>query len=330
MGQTTPEVMVWADDRSVPLVRQVLGQMGMVRVLGVGAPRKGQVADLAAELDAPAGDDLRAMLAQAPPEYLLLASSSEVTAQELAQAHASGTITLALEPVPFEVNIADEARPGSSSAMIAAPWWRMSPTWLKAADPQQALGEIRSINAAALSTPDAGSLFARLHDVLEMIISLRGLPESVDASITGHASCIHDDLRRIAGHLTAHLRFGQHASAVIHISDRAPCWHRSLQIVGDQGMLELNDRHYRLLAADGRILDESSPPAATSSSTSTPTGDVDVAQLIVRQWRRILDGSPAPEPVQPRQVLACCQAVSLSCRTASPESPQTLLRMIEG
>ncbi len=344
-GQPPLELLVWADGRTAPLVQNLLGRMGLVRVLAVGGPRKAQVADLAAAFEAPASDDLRAMLIETPPQYLLLACSSGVSAAELQQAQSSGTTVLAIEPMNFDTTELTTARPGSGAGLVlTAPWWRMSGSWLNAADPQQALGEIGSMQATCLGPAEAGSLFARLFDLMEMMIHLKGMPETVDASLTAAGGPAPDDLRRLTGHLTAHLRFGDGASAAVLASDRAPCWHRQLQILGDQGLLQLTDRQYHLLTNDGRMLDSSSAPGlpgvtvgsgteADKPNTATPAKAgakewVDPAELIARQWRRLIDGSTPPSPAPIKHILASCQAVMLSCRTNGPESPATMLKLI--
>ena len=321
MDHANPQVetLVWADARCADLVGQVLGRMKQAHVLAVGGPRKAQVAELAGSHDAPLEDDLRKMLIERPAAYLLLATAAGVAPGDLAQARAAATVVLAIEPPAFAAEVSP-THSGGPPALIATPWLRMSRTWLSAADPQQALGELRSMQMTAVGPPGAGSLLARLYDALEAVIHLLGPPETIDASLTGAAgssATAAEDLRTLSGSLTAHLRFANDRAAVLHVADRAAMWRRHMLVIGSDGVLDWSDAAYRLTGPTGAEVDQT-PPAHDQT---------DPIDLIVRQWQRLIDGSVAPASVDARTILACCQAAALSCRTGQLESPGTFLRM---
>lgn len=318
------ETLVWADARCVDTVAQVLGRMKDVHVLAVGGPRKAQITELATQFDAPAEDDLRKMLVDRPAAYLLLATATGVSSADLAQARQTSTVTLAIEPPAFAFD-AEPLRSNGLPAVVTLPWLRQSRTFLAAADPHEALGTPHTVNITAVGPPRTGSLLSRLYDALETAIHLLGMPDVLDAALSGSpapGSAPADDLRSLSGHLTAHLRFSGDRAAMIQVSDRAPAWLRRIVATGSEGLFDWSDTAYRLTAPDGHVLDEVT--AESSGGDALPA-----VQLMLHQWQRLLDGSTSPAATPSRQVLACCHAAALSCRTGQHESPATFLRLSE-
>jgi hypothetical protein len=235
---------------------------------------------------------------------------------------------LALEPVAADLDVLGDEDLVRSVVMLPA--LHASPAWQAAAEPQQALGAIQSIHLSSLAPPAAGSLYTRLYESLDLLMTLMPAPETLDAALTGPLKQPPDDLRSLTGHLTAHLRFAGGAgaaggaSAVLHLSDRATSWSRRLVILGDEGQLELDDVSYRLTAADGHTLDELAAPDKQSAP------GIDPADLIVAQWMKLLDRAPMPRTAPPHQIIAAAKSALLSCRTGELESMATLLRMRRG
>jgi len=259
------------------------------------------------------------MVIDSPAGYLLLGTAEGVSPSDLDQVRRWQTTVLAIEPPANDLGLmepADQGREQMVGRMVIAPWLRMSPAWLSAADPQQALGTIHSARVSVMSPPQVGSLFGRLYDALDMLIGLMGMPDSIDAALTGPLGEIPDDLRALTGHLTAHLRFGQDTSAVMHVSDRSGFWARRLVAMGTGGQLVLEDNRYRLFDGDGAELDASEP----AEPADTP------AALIAAQWRRMIDSRHAPL-TNPRRIVACCETAILSCKTGNAESTETLIRI---
>jgi hypothetical protein len=325
----TPTVLVWADAERAPLVQAVLGLMPAVRVVAVGGPRKAALVELAQHYQLHLADDLRKALLTHAADFFLHASSEGLAAADLLHLRSAGTAVLAIEPVTASLDfLPPPPAPGESIVpIISVPALRSSPAWLCAAEPHEALGAVRSASLLALAPPAAGSLFARLYDALQTLIELVGVPETIDAAVTGPLALAPADLRALTGHLTAHLRFSSAASAVIQASDRSATWSRRLAAIAVHGQLTLDDHGYTFHGPDAAPLDSASPPAATT----------DPARLITLQWQRLIDSGaprlpPAPATLallgpDPRSTLACCQAALLSCRTGQPESPATLLHL---
>ncbi|MEX2673336.1 MAG: hypothetical protein WD294_14635 [Phycisphaeraceae bacterium] len=313
------EVVIWAEASSVELTRTLMGRMSEMHATAVGGHRRTGLADLAEAVDAPVVDDLRRILIERPPAYLLLASATGVTVDELRQARQAGTTVLALEPTLGSEQTHDDIAndPHSPPPPILGWWWRQSPAWLAAADPQQAVGSVRGANVVTLAPAYTASLLARLIDAFDMLVALMGVPESIDASLSGVLSEPPEELRGLTGHLTAHLRFADGASASLLASDRAANWQRRLTALGSEAQLELGDIAYRLHERDGKLID----------SLEHLDQPLDAVDLLVQQWRRIISGGVIPRHQDQRTLIACCQAALLSCRTGQLESPNTLLRL---
>jgi predicted dehydrogenase len=317
-GSVDIATIVWTDPARLPLVQDVLGRMKGVQLVAVGGPRKVNLTELAESYGAKAVDDFRAIVRQHAAKFLLLATSQGVTRADLQQARAAGMQVIAIEPPLMELA---PLEPGLPEVLITAPWFRLSRSWLSAAEPQQALGQIRGMHLTQLAPPEAGSLYARLYDALDTLVHFRGVPESIDAALTGPLTQPPDDLRALTGHLTAHLRFGSDASATLLVSDRAAAWHRRLIALGSEGQLTLEDSGYRLITREGKELD---------SLAAHDAAPPDPAEMIAAQWQRHIDNPAALPASDALAVIACCQAALLSCRTGEHESPAKLLHMQRG
>lgn len=317
--------IIWTDSARVDLVGAVLDRLPQTKVLAIGGPSKGSLAEFAARLDLTPQDDLRSMLLPTPdsptPHSLLLATGEGLTSGAITQARDASIPILALEPpAAHQDEVVESDEINSQFRIITAPSLRLSPGWIAAADPQDALGRIRALQISVLAPPSVCSLYARLYDAFDMAIHLLGLPESIDAALTGPLSEPPDRLRALTGHITAHLRFTSDAAATLTVSDRAATWDRRLLALGASAQITLHDSDYKLINADGQLLDALQPP------TSAPQP----ADLIARLWTQ-LQNAPAtpssPQSPDPRQIIACCDATLLSARTAQPESPATMLRL---
>jgi len=331
MGLFDPqyETLIWTDVRHAELVRKVCKLTEGVSVIGVGGPNKADLVDLSGRLAAgTAGDDLRQMLVDLQPAYVLLATADGVKREDIALALENGADVISLEPPggkatesPLPKTKKQIDRPGR---FALSPLLRLSPAWLSAADPQQALGEIASFSIVNLTPPDGSSLFARLHDSLDLVIALMGTPGLIHASLYAASSNSFDDPRQLTGHLTVNLIFASGASGVIYVSDQAAVWSRRLTMIGDAGQITLSDTQYRLFSKTGERLDDALGDPAPG----------DPAELIARQFRRMIDhagplsdAGPIGSPQQLSRILACCHAAMLSCRNGQAEDVGRFLHM---
>ena len=238
--------------------------------------------------------------------------------EDLDQARRNGMHVLAVGPPvdQLEQTHVDRGRDEAKGKLFVVPWWRTSPAWQSAADPQEALGEIWAIEAMSLCPPSHGSLYGRLYDCLDMVVNLMGLPDMIDAALSGPLSEPPQHLRHLTGALTAHLRFGEKASAQVFVSDRSSIWSRRMEAIGSEGQLRLCDGTYSLYAKDQPL-----------DALEGGDGQMDAGQLIASQWQRLAQHGMSPTPIDTKAVVACAATILLSCRTGQGESPTTMLRM---
>jgi len=324
-----PEVIVWTDAPPAHIVRQILGQMTELKILAVGCPRSSpRPVELADAFSAAAFDDLRQMIVQLPAQYLFLATTNTVKPDDIAAVIQQQTDVLSLEPLLDAAPSSDDSKTLNESGRIHyLPRFRQCPAYLAAADPQQALSSIRSIQITSVGRAHVASLAARLTDALDMLIALLGLPDSIDAAYVGPSPDAPQSLRALTGHITANLRFSDQAAASLLLSDQSHIHHRAAAMIGSDATLLLNDLSYQLIGNNDTgqpiLLDQLLPDPRDASRTPQ-----DASSLIVHQWRRLLTHRPVDDrSVDPRALLAVAETVLLAARTAQPESPRKLFQM---
>ena len=326
MGDSSfvPEVTIWCDQRHSALAGRVLALMGaVVKPIGVGGPRTAAVDELARSLQCDPHDDFRKMMIDRPATFVLVGTTGTLSIDDIQTALSQGGTVLMLEPLSSSLDALGQLcnRVGSleSGQIAMLPSFARSPSLSIATDPKQVLGKVQMVSFAHLSDHEDNSLFARLFDAWEAVLQFVDLPQSIDASLTGPLGQVPEDLRGITGHLFAHARVNWGCTALVQASDRASGCPRTMQVVGDQGQLEINDNAYQLRDAAGTLLDEHQ---ATNPST-------DLADLIAAQWQQLIDRDPAAATSQSDHghALACCLACQLSARTGQAESPAKFLEI---
>ncbi len=349
------EVAIWTDSDHVAQIDRVLRLMGAgVKPVCVGGLRVAEAADLARQWGCDQQDDLRKMLLDHPARFVLLGSVAGAGVEDLQAAAAQGCTVLTLEPIAAELDHLLVERPRlvgvgathgeprrDAAAGLGAPsgagcnaygrieWapaFDRSPGWVAIVDPLEAIGSIHQIGLISFGQAVQCSLFARTYDAWRMVTALGGLPQEIDASLTGPLGAIPENPRGMTGHLGVHARMGSGCLAVMQISDCAGYRGRQMNILGDQGHLCVTDLGYQLYDTAGRCLDQHQPAHPNADAA------VDFDQLIASHWQSmILDAVTQPGPTQSPgttadvHALACCLACLLSARTGHPESPRKLL-----
>ncbi len=324
----SPEVTLWTDAGHAPLVDELMRLMGSsLKPIGVGGPPVAEVSQLAKELGSESHDDLRKMCIDQPAAYLLLATHEGVMPEDLHALADQGTVVLTLEPIASDLQglSASDALGAkgaeASGRIIQTPVFSQCPGFLSAADPNELLGDRRLVVFTSRGRAGHGSLFARLFDAWQTVLSYTLLPEMVDASLVGPLNEAPDTLVELNGSLAVHARMPGSQAALLEVTDSAPVTARSLNVQGDGATLTINDTGYRLHNPEGEVLDQ-------TDGEGVPSGFTD---MLAHQWRRLIDSPSLARPQAHTQLrtdaMACCLACLLSIRTGQPESPGKLLQM---
>ncbi|MBI1375285.1 MAG: hypothetical protein GC159_21410 [Phycisphaera sp.] len=353
--KTAPDVLAWTDPQRAGLVEAVLRRLVAdgVTVAAIGGPTRAGLSEFGKAFDLPVMDDLRQMRVAHPTSVVLLATTESVGRGDVQAARAAGAIVLMIEPPLTEVGPPDAtlwtppaestdaadtsapgATPGQSGRVMVTPLLRTSPGWRAAvdADAIAMIGRVRTVAVSVLGPTDLGGVYARLFDAMDIVHHLFGTADTIDATLSGPLTEPPADLRGMTGHLTAHLRFGSGASAVVQVADRAVTFDRFVTVLGDRGQLHVSDTAFDLVAREPQR--ESADDAAPAPADAPPRSlhvsldvSTDPADLITHQWRLLRDRPAAIEHGDVRRIIASCQAASLSTRTGELESPATLLRL---
>lgn len=320
-------VSCWLRADQVSLVRAIAEQAGF-EIVVAGSPDGPGVAQT---LNAQSAPDLRSMLASTATPLVLIADQSGLgddatgVLDTVLDAATRGVQVLSLEPIP------------AAALHLSSPVWRDAPDTVRErisfvplarrssafAGMSELLvqfGEIEAMGIRVLCSRTAGSLGARLFGVSELLVTLLGTPESVDAAHVSD-SPTPDTLRGLTGHMTANIRFPGGRCASILVSDASAGWSRSFTLIGPGGVIDASDHRIRWVGADGTVLDE--------SRISDDTDPLSLeASLIADSIIASLTPAFRSSPIDMNATLAMAQAALLSARTGHPESPSMILDIL--
>ncbi len=330
---------VWLDANQLALSRAIAQRAGLAIVaLGGPAAERGRAtsAGLGAERTL---DDLRSTLADAggglAVACVLVLSRQGIGSDDLtalATAHTRRVVVAGIEPVPGRLEEltsgAWQGRPGLPRAIergAALGRFRAGTAMRNAREMLAAFGAIRSAWVRCQATPCDGSLGARLVDGLDLLQDLLGEPEGVVAAATHLHAAQGADLTTLSGELCITLTYPDGAVASVLATDRSHAWRRDLTLLGEAGVVRMNDDSFAWNHADGSLRDEwrspdPRPPDLFESAS---------AEELARSLTRLLNPHAGNEPPGDFEgVLATAHAALLSARTRSVESPGTIRRMM--
>ena len=321
---------IWCDPGFAALAGDAVELLGQgVTPVAIGGPASQEIDALARRFDLEANDDPRQLLLHAAADSVFLLTREPPLDRELLASVCEHKTMLTLEPLAADVREAAaiglggenaDRRTVSADRVLSVPLFAEAPGFRRATDAGEALGEVRGLAIESIGRDGYGSLFARLYDAWVTLLGLVDVPETIDAAIAGQIDP-RDDLRKVAGTLSAHARTFGGATLTLMASDRAGRDGRRLVAVGQAAQLTVNDAGYDLVTLGGSPIDG-------HADTTRPTT---VADLVADQWRRAIERGPStPTAVPPpRRVaaLACCEACLLSSRTGQAESPRKVMEM---
>jgi len=275
-------------------------------------------------------NDLRTMLATSDAEIILLADatgiSSDNTQAELSavlEAAVRGTQILTFEPYPatplqLDLPIWRELSDTARQRIHFIPLAKSSSAFFGAQELLEQFGPVEAIAIRSLDDRTAGSRGARLFGSCEMLISMFGVPRTIDAV---HVGITPESLRGLTGHLSANARFSDGRAASIFVSDSAAAWSRSITLIGHAGRIEADDHSLRWFKPNH--------PDQCEDQQTNPCHDSDPAATVIADAiRAVLNPSIRIAPIDMATTLAVAQAAVLSARTDQPESPTTILDML--
>ncbi len=326
--------VVWLNPQQESFAGDVVRAAG-IDVVAAGCPGTRRAPAPASLLGVTPTDDFRRTIADhADTALIVLAADADVRdalthpdslARGVADSHAPIYTT---EPLAGSLNALARLHgehPKFSARVHRIPTFAAAPGFVATLASLESFGVPRSLDLACRASRGSISLGGLLLGAMEFVVSTLGEPESMDASISGLDALAGlrlapgETLDRIAGDLSAHLRFADGRSAAVSLSDQGGAWFRGATILGAGGCIRADDRSMSRTDATGEEIDESAPDGATQ---------VGLAGLLVREIRGRLEGRIIATPdVRLEAAYALAEAALLSARTGQPEYPATIRRM---
>lgn len=312
---TPHRIIVWAGQSQVGLVRDA-AVAGPLEIVGAGSDSPESAGALSRDLGVPRLDDLRKTIHDCEAEAIWIAEPFATDLEHVRAARDRSIRIFTAEPPaspPMEV-IEDRA----ASMPMLVPRLVRSPGFRAASEVLPQLGRMLCVNIAFRSGPGQGSLFARLFDATEVLLTLCDDVQSVNAALAGPLNAVPESLANMRGHLSINFRFKSNCCACAALSDSAGTWFCGVTLLAEGGCVRISDGGFVWHGPDGREIDTHRTPLPC------PPGD-----LIGQQIARALDELDAAEaPPDLSAMLALCEATRLSCLTGQNEAPARLLEMM--
>ena len=309
-------IFVWASANQSDLIRSAI-EAADIELAAIGSSEHNDSIRLAEQFDAPRAEDLRQGLNSHEADALWLAEPVEPDLEIIRHARQMHLPILSCLPLPSSLNDLT-ANPDLAAAVRFCPLMRLSPGVQAAAQVLPDFGHRQCVNIFLRCAAHESALFAREFDAVDMIDSLCGTAEMIDAALAPPSPGVPEALADLHGHLTANMRFPENRCACIAASDQAGAWFRGVTVLGEGGCLRIDDAGFEWIAPDGRIVD-----SVREKSIQSP------GELIGRQIRRMFDEMDSTDaPPETAKLLALCEAIRLSCRTGHGEAPRRMIEML--
>lgn len=311
-------LIVWADADQETLLSEVAA-VSEIEIAAVGSPAPGVAASLAKTFDAPTIDDLRQALLREDVAGMWVASAEPVDPAAIRLMQQGALPVFSAEPLPG--TMADLSAADDAAAAHVVPLMRRSPGFRAAIEVMPQFGFVQAVNVNLRSGRGQGTLSARLFDAMDLIESLCGEAEMMDAALVSPIAGVPETLALLRGHMTMNLRFSGSRCACVAVSDHAGSWFRGVTVLGEQGCLRISDDGFEWIGLDGAIVDSHKPLPGEARC--------DPGTLAASHIVRIMEQRDTSEPrVDHARLLAICEAARLSCRTGQGEAPRKLLQML--
>jgi len=346
MGSTS--AMIWAVPEQVEMLAGVLSAGG-IGVIGAGCPVSAQTGTVAQGFGCGVQDDLRHMLSSETPDLVLLAAPGGFGHREiegdlgaLQQAHSREVAVATMEPIPGEATVisgtswGDALHSGAFGEFVrVVPMVRRGRLIDELMATLETFGVIRSMSVSISAPGVFGSLGARVFEAMDLVRTLVGVPEIIDASyqaggLGGSGSHgLHQlpgqSLRELHGTMTAHLRMGDGRGVLVQVSDQVGRSGLSMTLLGDEGEIRLWDTGFRRLDTTGTVIDSFTMETGDAVDPTIDPSSVRLTEQLIQLCSGV---GPVRSPVDHASVLAMGHTALLSARTGQGETPETIRRLL--
>ena len=310
-------LIVWADPGQEAIIQDAVGRGGF-ELVAIGSPAARVSGEFGETLAGEHVHTLREAIAREDVDLLWVAAPRRIEADERRLIREARFQTISSEPLLCSVaDFLSDPREADTARFV--PLLRQSPGYRAAGEVLEQIGPWQSLDVFAGSGPGQGTLFARLFDAMDLLQTLCGPAEMLDAAISGPGPGVPEELSGLRGNLTASVRFGDNRGAAVTVSDQAGRWSRRVTILAEGGCLRIDDDGFDWISPDGESVDAHREAAAVTPGA-----------LVAMEVQRRRDHLDAPDPPpDPAGLVALCEAARLSARTAAPEAPRKMLDMLK-
>ena len=340
MGSTS--AMIWAMPEQVEMLAGVMSRGG-IEVIGAGCPVFAQAGAVAHRFGCAVQDDLRHMLSSENPDLVVLAAPGGFGHQDLEQdlailqhVHGREIAVATLEPIPAEATVisgtswTDAMHTGAFGEFVRmVPLVRRTRLIDELMSSLETFGPIRSLSMSIAAPPVYGSLGARVFEAMDLVRTLIGVPEIIDASYQGgsYANGLHQlpgqSLRDLHGIMAAHMRMADGRGVLVQISDQVGRSGLMMSIFGCEGEIRLGESGFRRFDVAGNEID-----SHTLDIHDTVDHDPSSVRLTEQLIQLCSGVGPVVSPVDHASVLAMGHTALLSARTGQGETPETIRRLL--
>lgn len=340
LGMSKARAMMWVDPEQAPVLKRVLDR-AEIECIGAGSPDAARTGQVASDLGCAPIDDLRHALSTLNGDLMILANpgsfahqSHDADLDALKAAHARNLCIATLEAIPSAAHeiagtaFAESLHTGALNELVRfMPLTRHAPMIVELYSVLETFAPIRSC-AITLGVPKAfGSLGARLFDAMDLVRSLIGVPNIIDAAYISPAAGrgLHplpgQSLSNLSGEFTLNLRFSDGRCAAMFLSDQVGSSTITMSLLSNEGLITLDADGFEWRNRNGEVID---------SYTTPDTSGVDLIEIALgEQLIELCSGvGPKRAPIDYPGVLSMTHSTLLSTRTGQGESPRAVEHLL--
>ena len=313
-----------------------------IELVGAGCPDPARTGQIASQLGCEPVDDLRHALTSVDADLVILGDpgtfgehARDQDLESLRAAHGRNVCVATLEPIPAAAGeiagtLYAEALQNGTLGTLArfVPLTRHTGLVTELQAALETFGPIRSCSITIGAPAALGSLGARLFDAMDLVRSLIGVPNIVEAAYISPAAGrgLHplpgQSLRGLHGEITMNLRFSDGRCACVLLSDQLARSRVSMTLIGREGHMSVHARGFEWYNPEGALID--SHELAAEEDGVDPLERALGTQLI-----EVCTGvGPKRSPVDYGGVLSMTHSALLSTRTGQGESPHDVEQLL--